>query len=58
MADISALQYAVLLATDRSVDYGEYPACSGTTSTFVTYATVKDSSTGYPKSVTVRTFKV
>lgn len=58
VADLANKQYAVLLASDHSVDYGEYPACAGTTSTFVTYATIKDSSSGYPTSVTVRTFSV
>lgn len=56
VADTSAEQYSVLTAVDHSVDYGEYPASTGMTSTFATYATIKDSSTGYPSSVVMRTF--
>lgn len=50
--------YGMLTAEDRSLDYGEYPARVGTCDTFVTYATVKDATTGYPASVTVRAFSV
>lgn len=56
VVDADAQTYSVLYSSDRSVDYGEYPARVGDCSTFVTYATVKDSTTGYPASVTVRTF--
>lgn len=54
--DSSASTYSVLSAANRCIDYGEYPAREGETDTFVTYATVKDADTGYPSSVTVRTF--
>ena len=43
---------------DRAVDYGEYPARCGECDLFVTFATVKDADTGYPASVTVRTFRL
>ena len=46
----------MLLAADRAVDYGEYPAATGDTDTFVTYSTVKDSTTGYPTGVYVRAY--
>ena len=48
--------YSILLATNRCVDYGEYPASEGTCSNFVTFATVKDAETGYPSTVSVRCF--
>ena len=54
--DTNELRYSVLLAQDRSLDYGEYPASEGEVSTLVTYTTVKDKETGYPSLVTVRTF--
>lgn len=47
--------YSILSATNRCVDYGEFPAREGLCSTFVTFATVKDD-TGYPSAVTVRNF--
>lgn len=54
--DTSASTYSVLSASNRCIEYGDYPAREGTTDTFVTYATVKDADTGYPTSVVVRTF--
>jgi hypothetical protein len=48
--------YSILGATNRCLDYGEYPASEGICSTFVTFATVKDSATGHPSAVTVRSF--
>lgn len=48
--------YAILGAANHCVDYGEYPACEGVCSSFVTFATVKDGTTGYPSAVTVRNF--
>ncbi len=48
--------YSTLYSTDRCIDYGEYPARVGETNDFVTFATVKDASSGYPTSVIVRTF--
>lgn len=58
LLDLANSTYATILAADRSVDYGEYPARSGECDTFVTFSTVKDASTGYPASVTVRTFRL
>lgn len=54
IVDTNASTYATISAPNRSLDFGDYPASMGTTSTFVTFATVKDESTGYPSSVTVR----
>ena len=54
--DVAQKSYAILSATDRCVDYGEYPARSGECSSFVTYATVKDSNEGYPSYVSVRNY--
>ena len=50
--------YTTISSVDRSVDYGEYPARVGECDLFVTFSTVKDASTGYPASVTVRTFRL
>ncbi len=54
--DTAAQSYAILTATNRCVDYGEYPARTGTNADFVTFATVKDADTGYPSTVVVRDF--
>lgn len=51
-------KYSTLVSQDRAVDYGEYPARMGECDLFVTFATVKDADTGYPASVTVRTFRL
>lgn len=55
-ADLKNERYGVLPALDNSVDYGEYPARIGTCSSFVTYTTVKDPTSGFPKEVQVRAF--
>lgn len=47
-----------LYSMDRSVDYGEFPAREGNCDSFVTYSTVKDITSGYPASVTVRVFSL
>lgn len=54
IVDTNAETYATLSAPNRALDYGDYPASTGTTSTFVTYATIKDADTGYPSKVNVR----
>lgn len=54
--DTAREAYSILSAANHCVDYGEYPAREGTCSNFVTFATVKDVSTGYPSAVTVRSF--
>lgn len=56
--DIKKATYGILTAANRCVDYGEYPARVGESSDFVTFATVKDEASGYPHSVTVRTFNL
>lgn len=56
IVDTNAETYATLVAPSRALDFGDYPASMGTTSTFVTFATVKDEDTGYPSSVNVRAF--
>lgn len=48
--------YAILGAANHCVDYGEYPASEGISPSFVTFATVKDGTSGYPSAVTVRNF--
>ena len=58
VVDLAKRQYATLAAEDRAVDYGDYPARVGECDLFVTYATVKDPDTGYPATVSVRTFRL
>ncbi len=58
IVDTNAKTYATLSAPNRSLDFGDYPASMGTTSTFVTFATVKDEETGYPSSVNVRAWSL
>lgn len=48
--------YAILGAANRCLDYGEYPVSTGEVDEFVTFATVKAEDSGYPDSVTVRSF--
>ncbi len=54
--DVERETYAILGATNRCVDYGEFPASEGTCSEFVTFATVKDPDNGHPSAVQVRSF--
>lgn len=56
VVDIDRETYSILGAANHCVDYGEYPASEGINSNFVTFATIKDSSSGYPSTVTVRNF--
>ena len=49
--------YSILYAPDRCLDFGDYPATSGETSRFITYATVRDDK-GLPASVTARLFSL
>ncbi len=56
VVDTNARTYSVLSASNRCIDYGEYPASLGTSDAFVTFATVKDEKTGYPSAVSVRSF--
>ena len=56
--DTNAQTYSTLVAPNRALSYGDYPASMGTTSTFVTFATVKDQDSGYPSSVTVRAWSL
>ncbi len=56
VVDTARETYSILTATNRCVDYGEYPASEGICSQFVTFATVKDATTGYPSTVSVRSF--
>lgn len=56
--DLAEKTYSTISSVDRSVDYGEFPARSGECDLFVTFSTVKDADTGYPASVTVRTFRL
>ncbi len=56
VVDTVARTYSILAAASHTVDYGEYPATVGLVQTFATFATLKNVDTGYPSSVTLRTF--
>jgi hypothetical protein len=56
VVDVRKSTYAILTAANRCVDYGEFPLRVGESEDFVTFATVKDELSGYPASVTVRSF--
>ena len=58
VVDVHKATYSILTAANRCTDYGEYPVRVGETGDFVTFATVKDELSGYPTSVTVRSFKL
>ncbi|MDO4537740.1 MAG: twin-arginine translocation signal domain-containing protein [Coriobacteriales bacterium] len=58
VVNLKKATYSTLTAANRCVDYGEYPVRVGETDEFTTYATVKDEASGFPISVTVRSFKV
>lgn len=54
--DLAKTTYSILTAANRCVDYGEFPVRVGESKDFVTFATVKDEASGYPSSVTIRSF--
>ena len=56
--DTRARRYGRIGSASNCVDYGDYPASSGTAQLFVTYAAVKDASTGIPSKVLVRLFSL
>lgn len=58
VVDTTSSKYNILVASNRCIDYGEFPARVGTSDDFVTFATVKTADTGYPDSVTVRSFSM
>lgn len=56
--DLAQKTYTRLRAVSGSSDYGDYPATSGTSGVFVTYAMVKDGETGLPSRVITRVFSL
>ncbi len=58
VVDIERMTYARISAASGCTDYGDYPATQGTTDFFVTYATIKDGTSGIPASVLVRIFSL
>lgn len=58
VVDIERMTYARISAASGCTDYGDYPATQGTTDYFVTYATLKDETSGIPSSVLVRIFSL
>lgn len=58
VVDIENKSYSILAASPRTSDVGEFPCVSGENKSFVTYATLKDKSTGYPKNILIRRFIV
>lgn len=57
VVDLRKSTYTILTAANRCVDYGEFPIRVGESDDFVTFATVKDEQSGYPASVTLRSFR-
>lgn len=58
LVDVRARRFGRILSASNCVDYGDYPASSGTSQLFVTYAAIKDESTGIPSKVLVRLFSL
>ncbi len=58
VVDVERMTYALISAASGCTDYGDYPATQGATDVFVTYATIKDATSGIPSSVLVRTFSL
>ena len=58
VVDIERMTYARISAASGCTDYGDYPATQGTTDRFVTFATIKDGTSGIPASVLVRIFSL
>lgn len=57
LVDTSKKTYGTLLSPDRALDYGDYPASAGECTSFITYATVRNSQ-GIPETVTARLFSL
>lgn len=57
VVDTEAKTFAILVAPDKTLEYGDYPASAGTTDRFVTYATVRGD-TGLPAAVRMRVFSL
>ncbi len=58
VVNVRKATYSVLTAANRCVDYGEFPVRVGESLDFITFATVKDELSGFPSSVTVRSFRL
>ncbi|MDO4436548.1 MAG: hypothetical protein Q4B77_01140 [Coriobacteriaceae bacterium] len=57
VVDTAAQTYSVLTAPDKALDFGDYPACVGTTDRFATYATIRGDD-GMPAAVRLRVFSL
>ena len=55
VVDTEAKTFGILVAPDKTLEYGDYPASAGVTDRFVTYATVRGD-TGLPAAVRMRVF--
>lgn len=58
VVDVRKSTYSVLTAANRCVDYGEFPVRVGESQDFITFATVKDELSGFPSSVTIRSYRL
>ena len=56
VVDVDKHTFSILGASNHCVDYGEFPASEGVNANFLTFTTVKDTNTGYPSAVAVRSF--
>lgn len=54
----SAQTFTRIRAANNCADYGDYPATSGTSGAFLTYAMIKDEETGLPSKVVARIFSL
>ncbi|OUO20081.1 hypothetical protein [Collinsella sp. An307] len=57
VVDTEAETYATLLAPDRSVDFGDWPASEGVVDRFLSYATIRNDR-GVPERVVARVFNL
>ena len=57
LIDTDAKTYALVAAPDRCLEFGDYPASAGETSSFLTYATIRDEQ-GLPANVSARLFEL
>ncbi len=58
LVDAQRRRYGRITSAGGCASYGDYPATTGTSQVFMTYAAIKDQSTGIPNRVLVRVFSL
>ena len=58
VVDVARMTYARITAANGCTDFGDYPATQGVVNKFVTFATIKDGTSGIPSSVLARIFSL